>query len=725
VTAAPSRRSKKLQFKAEAHQLLQLVIHSVYSTKDVFLRELISNASDALDKLRIESLRDKELDADTSDLHIFIDVDPVQRTLAVRDNGIGMTYDEVIELIGTLAHSGAESFLSSLEDGEQTNVETTAEGDPAPVAAESLPDLIGRFGIGFYSSFMVATSVTLVTRRAGESIGTRWFSDGQETYTIQSEPDAPQGTTVTLELKPAAAEDGLLDYTDPWAVRDIVTRYSDFISWPIRMLAEQTAELDEASLPDDDAAVPEGEGESDATDSDQSAARGVETINSMRALWSRARSEISEQEYHDFYRYLSGDWNGPLETVHVQTEGLVSYDALLFVPSSAPYDLFQPERRSGIQLYVNRVLVVPNTDALLPDYLRFVGGVVDAHDLTLNVSRELLQYDRHIEVMRRRLTRSVLAAFKDLMHNDPERYALFWSQFGRALKEGLLTDPENRDAILALCSFSSTRVGEQAADSAIAHLTGLTTLRDYVARMHPGQEAIYYAVGESRSMLESSPHMEVFHARGLEVLLLTDPIDDLWSRSVPSFENLAFESIVQAGVTLEEPPPAPPQAEDESGASDEDAAEAPPAEPEAASFKRLVGWLSGTLDDVVSEVRVSARLTSSPACLISDAYSLTPSQEKIYRANGHDISPIKRVMEINPRHPLSAGLRDALAARDAEGGESSGADDESMALRRVAELLYGVALLSEGGEFAEPARFVQTLADQLTAQYAAAAPEPS
>jgi molecular chaperone HtpG len=714
VSATPTRRSKKLQFKAEAHQLLQLVIHSIYSTKDVFLRELISNASDALDKLRIESFRNKELDADTADLHIFIDVDPVERTLVLRDNGIGMTYDDVIELIGTLAHSGTGAFLSSLE----------TEAEAAEEASESLPDLIGRFGIGFYSSFMVANAVTLVTRRAGESIGTRWQSDGQATYTIESDSDAPQGTSVTLALKPADAEDGLLDYTDPWTIRDIVTRYSDFIAWPIRMAAEGA---DQSSPTAEGDAVEASDGaidESPAEGTDPPGVDAVETINSMRTLWSRAKSEITEQEYHDFYRYISGDWNNPLDTMHVKAEGAVAYDALLYVPSTAPYDLFQPERRGGIQLYIDRVLVVANTDALLPDYLRFVGGVVDAHHLTLNVSRELLQHDRHIEVMRRRLTRSVLNAIKDMMRTDPERYAQFWTQFGRALKEGLLTDSDNRDAILDLCSFASTHAGgEPTAETQVAAPTAMTTLRDYAARMRPGQEAIYYAIGESRVVLESSPHLEVFSACDLEVLLLTDPIDDLWARSVPAFEHTPFESIVQASLTLDEPGPEPPLPTDNE-ADAEPAAGDPPPPPspeDDAGFERLVGWLSRALDDVVSDVRVSARLTTSPVCLITDSYSLTPSREKIYRANGHDIPSVKRVMEINPSHPLIDGLRTAIADGYPETAGDDHADADAVgresALNRAGELLYGMALLAEGGELAEPARFVQTLADQLAAQY--------
>ena len=360
-------RTETLEFQAEARQLLQLMVHSIYSNKDIFLRELISNASDALDKLRLESMVDKDLDVDTSDLHIEIEVDREQRTLTVRDNGIGMSRDEVVELIGTIAKSGTAELLRKLRESQD---------------AAASQELIGQFGVGFYSTFMVADKVTLVTRRAGESEGTRWESTGEGTYTIEPVEDAPQGTAVTVHLKPEDAEDELYDYTAEWKIREIVKRYSDFIAWPIRMTVERTV---------DDETTTE-----------------VQTLNSMKALWARSRDEVDEAEYNEFYKHVSHDWTDPLEIIHMKGEGTFEYEALLFIPSHAPFDLFTREGRRGVQLYVKRVFIMDDCEALMPDYLRFVKGVVDAHDLSLNISREILQQDRQIQVVRRRLVKKVL-----------------------------------------------------------------------------------------------------------------------------------------------------------------------------------------------------------------------------------------------------------------------------------------------------------------------------
>ncbi len=457
-----------LEFQSEARQLLQLMIHSIYSNKDTFLRELVSNASDALDKLRLESYRDKELAADTSDLHIAIDVDPAQRTLTVRDNGIGMTRDEVVSLIGTIAKSGTADFLRKLKEVQDAAVSQ---------------DLIGQFGVGFYASFMVADKVTLVTRRAGADEGVRWESSGEGTYTIQALADAPQGTSVTLHLKPEDAEDQLFDYTSPAKIREIVKRYSDFITWPIRMTKDRPA-------PEGDEAPAEPE---------------IETVNSMKALWARSKDEVTDDEYHEFYKHISHDWQDPLETVRLQAEGTFEYQALLFLPSRAPMDLFMRERKRGVQLYVKRVFIMDDCESLVPEYLRFVKGVVDAQDLSLNVSREILQQDRQIQLIRRRLVRKVLSTVKSMMTADADKYATFWKEFGRAVKEGLLDDFENREAILEISSFASTQDAEAP-----------TSLRQYVERMKDGQQHIYYLTGESRSAIENSPHMEAFRGTRAE-----------------------------------------------------------------------------------------------------------------------------------------------------------------------------------------------------------------
>ncbi|CAL9325739.1 molecular chaperone HtpG [Streptomyces sp. SudanB52_2052] len=626
--------TETFEFQVEARQLLQLMIHSVYSNKDVFLRELVSNASDALDKLRLEKLRDDSLDADVSDLHIEIDVDKEARTLTVRDNGIGMSYDEVGQLIGTIAKSGTATLLKELKEAQDA---AGAEG------------LIGQFGVGFYSAFMVADEVTLVTRRAGESQGTRWSSRGEATYTLETVDDAPQGTSVTLHLKPADPENQLHDYTSPWTIREIVKRYSDFITWPIRMVPE-AAEGDSAPEP--------------------------ETLNSMKALWARSREEVSDDEYHELYKHISHDWREPLETIRLQAEGTFEYQALLFVPSHAPHDLFTRDFRRGVQLYVKRVFIMDDCEALLPPYLRFVKGVVDAQDLSLNVSREILQQDRHIRMMQRRLTKKVLSTVKEFMTKDADRYTTFWREFGTVLKEGLVTDSENRDAILAVASFATTRSDDEP-----------TTLARYVERMKDGQEDIYYLTGESRQSIENSPHMEAFRAKGIEVLLLTDAVDEVWVDAVGEYEGRKLRSVAKGEIDLD--------AKGEEKADEE-------REKQAEEFAGLLGWMRERLDEDIKEVRLSTRLTVSPACVVSDAHDLTPALENMYRAMGQEVPRTKRILELNPGHPLVKGLNQAFQERE-----------DRTELEESAELLHTLAVLAEGGQPKDPAKFVKLVADRL------------
>ncbi len=644
--------TETFEFQVEARQLLQMMIHSIYSNKDVFLRELISNSSDALDKLRLESLRDDALGADTSDLHIAVEADQEARTLIVRDNGIGMSYDEVRDLIGTIANSGTAKFLQELKEAKDA---TTAEG------------LIGQFGVGFYASFMVADEVTLLTRRAGESQGTRWTSDGAGTYTIETVEDAPQGTSVTLRLKPADTEDKLYDYTSPWKIREIVKRYSDFITWPIRMAAEAPAP-----------AAAEGSGESEG-DEAASGEPEVETLNSMKALWARSRDEVSDEEYHELYKHISHDWNDPLETIRLQAEGTFEYQALLFIPSHAPQDLFMRDHKRGVQLYVKRVFIMDDCEALMPPYLRFVKGVVDAQDLSLNVSREILQQDRQIQLMHRRLAKKVLSTIKDMLSGSPERYATLWREFGRVIKEGLLGDFENRDAILGVSSFASTHDAESP-----------TTLAQYVERMKDGQEHIFYLTGESRQALENSPHMEAFRAKGIEVLLLTDPVDEVWVDAVPEFDGKQLRSVAKGEVDL--------------GSEEEKKEAETEREKRQEEYGALLTWMTERLGEDVKEVRLSSRLTTSPACVVSDEHDATPALEAMYRAMGQDIPRAKRILELNPGHPLVSAVNKAH-------GERSGEDDAGLA--ETAELLYGMALLAEGGELSDPSRFIKLMAERV------------
>ncbi|MGW7663568.1 molecular chaperone HtpG [Streptomyces sp. NPDC054756] len=626
--------TETFEFQVEARQLLQLMIHSVYSNKDVFLRELVSNASDALDKLRLEKLRDDTLDADVSDLHIDIDVDKEARTLTVRDNGIGMSYDEVGRLIGTIANSGTATFLKELREAED---EKGAEG------------LIGQFGVGFYSGFMVADEMTLVTRRAGEAQGTRWSSRGEATYTLETVDDAPQGTSVTLHLKPADPENQLHDYTSPWTIREIVKRYSDFITWPIRMVPESA----------------DGDGTPEP-----------ETLNSMKALWARSRDQVTDDEYHELYKHISHDWREPLETIRLQAEGTFEYQALLFLPSHAPYDLFTRDYKRGVQLYVKRVFIMDDCEALLPPYLRFVKGVVDAADLSLNVSREILQQDRHIRMMQRRLTKKVLSTVKEIMTKDAERYATFWREFGTVLKEGLVTDAENSEAILAVASFATTHSEDEP-----------TTLAQYVERMGDDQKDIYFITGESRQSIENSPHMEAFRDKGIEVLLLTDPVDEVWVDAVGEYQGRKLRSVTKGEIDL-----------DAKGDEQADAER----EKQAEDYAGLLGWMRERLEDDIKEVRLSTRLTVSPACVVSDAQDLTPALEQMYRAMGQEVPRTKRILELNADHPLVKGLNQAFKN-----------DDDRTRLAESAELLHTLAVLAEGGQAKDPARFVKLVAERM------------
>ena len=639
-----STKVEQLEFQAEARQLLDLMVHSVYSNKDSFLRELISNASDALDKLRLEALRGDvdPNEVDTSDLHIEIDADKAARTLTVRDNGIGMTRDEVVDLIGTLAKSGTAELRQKLREAKN-------EGAPE--------ELIGQFGIGFYSSFMVADKVTLLTRKAGESAATRWESSGEGTYTIQTVKDAPQGTSVTLHLKPEDVEDELHDYTAEYKIKELVKRYSDFIAWPIRMEVERRT-------------PPEEEG------GEEQVTIETQTINSMKALWAKSKDEVSDEEYKEFYKHIAHAWDDPLEIIPMKAEGTFEYRALLFIPSRAPFDLFNQDAKIGVHLYVKRVFIMDDCDQLMPMYLRFVKGVVDAEDMSLNVSREILQQDRQINAIRRRLTKKVLSAIKDIQTERPDDYRTFWTQFGRVVKEGLMSDYDNRDTLLEISSFVSTHSE-----------TEPTTLAAYVERMKEGQEQIFYATGDSRQQVERSPHLEAFKAKGYEVLLLTDPVDEVWVGMVPEFDGKPLQSVAKGEVDLD---------------SDGDTSEAE-REEQQKEFADLLTWLQETLDEHVKEVRLSTRLTESPACLITDAFAMTPALARMYKAAGQEVPVGKRILELNPSHPLVTGLRQAHKDRP-----------EDDALAETAELLYGTALLAEGGELDDPARFAGLLADRLT-----------
>ena len=625
------------EFQAEVKRLLDLMIHSLYSNKDVFLRELVSNASDALDRRRFEGLTDPHIAAD-GELAIRLVADPEARTLAIEDNGIGMTRDELVLHLGTIAKSGTLDYLRRLEASET-----------------AAPELIGQFGVGFYSCFMVADRVEVVSRRAGEERASRWSTDGSGTYTIEDAERDGAGTTITLHLLPADREDGRADYSDERELRRIVRRYSDFVAYPIRLRVLRAGEAPSA----------------DASDA---------PLNSMKAIWMQPAAEVSEEAYHEFYTHITHDHRPPLLHVATALEGTFEARALLYVPSVAPFDLYHREMaRKGVQLYVRRVFIMDECRDLLPEYLRFVKGVVDAEDLSLNVSREMLQQSRPIQVIRNHLVKKVLEELRKLMESEPERYLGFWAQFGPVLKEGLLAFDERRERILDLVYAPSTR------DDA-----ALTSLAAYVERMPAGQELIYYAVGPSRATLSRSPHLEAFREKGIEVLLFSDPVDEVWlEQRPPEYRGKRFRSVLHGELALD---PA-------AGAEQQAQARGPE---QAEEWQGLLQRLRTVLQDDVEEVRLSSRLTSSPACLVRHEGELSAPLRAMLRQAGQDVPEQKPALELNPGHALLRRLREVFAANR---------DDPRLAAQ--ARLLYAQAVLAEGGPLSDPAAFNAQLSELM------------
>lgn len=624
-------------FQAEVEQLLDLMVHSLYSNKDIFLRELISNASDALDRLRFEQLTDEGLRND-AEPKIELETDRGNRTLTISDNGIGMTRDEVIQNLGTIAHSGTKDFLHALKNrGEK----------------ELPPELIGQFGVGFYSSFMAAESVEVVTRKAGEQTATKWVSDGKG-YDLEDAERAEHGTTITLHLKPSDEDDHLSDYTDEMVIRRIVKRYSDFVAYPIVMKVWEDAK----------------EGTGKVLES--------KVLNSQKAIWARSKSEVTDEEYREFYRHISHDWNEPLEHIVVKMEGTFEAEAVLYIPSHAPFDLYHPEMKRGVQLYVKRVFIMDECQELMPAYLRFIKGVVDAHDLSLNVSREILQQNRQIRAIKKNLVKKIFDTLEGLKKDEGEKYLGFWAQFGPALKEGLVSgDEKEQERILGLLLASSTHDAD-----------ALTGLADYVSRMKEGQDEIYYLSGPSLEAVKRSPHLEAFVDQGYEVLFFTDPIDEIWLERGLRFDGKRFTSVGRGDVEL--------------GSQEDRAHKEKQREEKEAELKDLLTALRAKLQDDVKEVRLSSRLTSSASCLVGEAGDLTPQMEKLMKQLGQEVPKQKRVLELNPEHPLIPKL-EALYREDPQSG----------LIGEYAELLYGQAVLAEGGALSDPARFSKLVADLM------------
>jgi molecular chaperone HtpG len=613
-----------LGFQAEIRQLLDLMIHSLYGNKEIFLRELISNAADAGDKLRFEALSDDALYEGETELRIRVHVDKDARTLTVSDNGVGMSRSETVDNLGTIAKSGTRQFLANLSGDQQKDAK-----------------LIGQFGVGFYSAFIVADRVTVFTRRAGlaPEHGVRWESDGQGEYTVATVVKPDRGTEVTLHLR--AGEEEFLDED---RLRSIVRKYSDHITLPIVMK--------------------------------RVGAEGEETVNRASALWARPRNELKAEEYDEFYKHVAHDFEAPLAHVHSRVEGKLEYISLLFIPKRAPFDLWDREKRHGIKLYVRRVFIMDDAEQLMPAYLRFVRGVVDSSDLPLNISREILQHSKDIEAIRAGCVRKVLDALDEMAgpEGTREKYAQFWAEFGRVIKEGIVEDPANRERIAKLLRFSSTHADAEVPDVALA---------DYVARMKPGQEKIYYVVAENFAAAKGSPHLEVFRKKGVEVLLMHDRIDEWVVSHMADFDAKPLQSVNQGALDL---------------GKLEDSEDKAQLEKAAETFRPLVERIRAALGERVKDVQVTHRLTTSPACLVSGEHDLSGNFERLLKEAGQHVPARKPVLEVNPEHLLVQRLKH-------ENDERLFAD--------LAHVLFDQAQLAEGGQLDDPAAFVRRLNELL------------
>ncbi|MBZ2208174.1 molecular chaperone HtpG [Massilia soli] len=628
-----------LGFQAEVKQLLQLMIHSLYSNKEIFLRELISNASDAADKLRFEAINNDALYGNDHELKIKVTFDKAARTITISDNGIGMNRDEVVSHLGTIAKSGTKEFFGKLSGDQQADAA-----------------LIGQFGVGFYSGFIVADKITVETRRAGvhANEGVRWESAGEGDYSIEPIEKASRGTDIILHLR--EGEDELLS---SWKLKSIIRKYSDHISLPILMQKDEwDAEKNETVVKDE-----------------------YETVNQASALWARSKSDITPEQYNEFYKHVSHDFQDPLTLTHNRVEGRSEYTQLLYVPSHAPFDLWDRNKRGGIKLYVKRVFIMDDAEQLMPAYLRFIKGVIDSNDLPLNVSREILQESRDVKVIREGSTKRVLGMLEELANADEQekkdKYTTFWTEFGQVLKEGIGEDATNKDRIAKLLRFAST--ANDNADQTVS-------LADYLARMKEGQDKIYYVTGESFTAAKNSPHLEIFRKKGVEVLLLTDRVDEWMLSFLTEFEGKELVSVAKGGLDL-------------GGLEDE--AEKKEHEETENSYKDLVEKMKAALGDKAKDVRVTFRLTDSPACLVADENELSGNLLRMLKAAGQDAPESKPILEINPNHPLVTRLK-------SEDGDDAKFADWS-------HIMFDQAMLAEGGSLADPASFVKRLNEMLLA----------
>ncbi len=625
-------KKETLGFQTEAKQLLHLMIHSLYSNKEIFLRELISNASDAIDKLRFSALSDSKLLEGQGDYQIQVDVDTEARTVTIADNGIGMNRDEVVEHLGTIAKSGTAAFLEGLSGDQQKDSQ-----------------LIGQFGVGFYSAFIVADRVEVHTRRAGDAAedGVVWESHGESEFSVEPRAKAQSGTSITLFLRDDSEE-----FAQDFRVRSVIKKYSDHISVPVMMLQ-----------PEAPAAEGEEEAEKEVTQPE------YESVNAATALWTRSRTEISDEEYSEFYKHVSHDFDDPMTWSHNRVEGKLEYTSLLYLPKRAPFDMWNRDMARGLKLYVQRTFIMDEAEQFLPAYLRFVKGIVDSNDLPLNVSRELLQQDASVDSMRSALTKRVLDMLAKLAKKDGDDYAILWKEFGQVLKEGPAEDMANKEKIAKLLRFSTTHTDQEEQDQ---------SLEEYVSRLQEGQDKIYYVVAENFNTAKSSPHLEVFRKKGIEVLLLSDRVDDWLMNHLQEFDGKQFQDVARGALDL-------------ASESDEEKAEQ---EKLAKESEALVERMGKVLEEKVTEVRATTRLTESPACLVVGDYDMGAQMRRIMEAAGQPVPESKPILEINPGHPI-------LTLLDQEPDEDRFAD--------LASVVFDQASLAEGGQLDDPAAYVSRL----------------
>ncbi len=628
------------QFKTEVQQVLNLIIHSLYSNKDIFLRELISNASDAIDRLRFKSQTERDILEGDSDFHVRITPNKEKGTLEISDNGIGMTYEEVLENIGTIAKSGTAAFLEAMEKSKKEDVLT--------------PELIGKFGVGFYSAFIVAEEVTVTSRAAGAEKAVRWQSKGDGVFTIEEAEKKERGTTILLKLK--KQEEGEEDFTDEWVIRQTVKKHSDFVRYPILMEVDKTEPIPEKEQ------IKDKDGKPVAT---TRKVRGDETLNSMKAIWAKEKSEIKEEEYNEFYKHISHDWNDPLSHIHVKLEGVTEYTLLLYIPAKTPMDFFLPDRKHGIQLYSRRVFIMDDCKELIPEYLRFVKGVVDAPYLNLNVSREILQQDKLVKNIRKNIVKKVLEHLKEM---DAETYGKFYTEFGMVLKEGIHSDWENKEKIADLARYKTTRSEGK-----------YLSLKDYVGNMKADQKEIYYMTGDNLSTLMNSPHLEKLKDKDYEVLLMTDPVDEWVVQSLPEYDGKALKSAEKGDLGLEE-------------SKEEDKKE----------LDGLFQSIRVDLQEKVKEVKPSKRLRESVSCLSGDTYDMSAYMEKILKSTGQETPVSKRVLELNTNHPVLDKLKKIYEA-----------DKNDPKLKEYSQLLYDLAIIGEGGKVENPSSFSKLVGSLL------------